>query len=697
VRDGPASRSSVGAWGLRFVLVAGAACLAAFAAAPRPCRAGAPAARAHFIDVGQADSTLLEFPSGAVLIDAGAQDADAERRLISFLDAFFERRADLRRTLAAVVLTHYHVDHVSAIKAVASRFRVARCYDDGNASGSGSRFAAWLRSQPPPVDSVISVRRDDVAAGGIDIAQETLGAAAPGAPAPSIRLLWGGLDAALAGWGAEDFRNENNHSVALRVDWGRASLLFPGDLEEPALAALVDQTAETRLLDADILHVSRHGSRVSTTKQFLDAVSPRMAVVSCGRWDSGATFSARSYGHPSAGTISMLETWLSDFRPTPIQVRVGLGPGKFVATSIRHALYATPWDGTIELEFDTDGRYEISTSAGKHVLEASTPSPRPRSEALPSSTAQDVGPVAPAGSAGAVGYCALAPAAIDAGETAEIDLLLGTNAAAVEQEAGKIAAGRSAARGEVRVLGPLSVDAYSKSFVLTGGASKKLVVGSERVTRLTWAASPKSAEDKPVQGAVSRVTLQIYATHDEADEQVGLVDLDIDRRTPPATRRVETFLGRNWQYLLSTVLIPIGLWTWRRRGRRPSESVVVRSWVTAGAGELGVLWAARRADRFEVLLDTTADLIPRRGERKKLATSSLLVDGAEVPSRAVAEVRGRVSCAGPDGSTETFSASHRLYRVTFDIRPDSWPSAVRVTGFARIELPAPGPSPKAPG
>src|SRR5687768_10175515 len=87
--------------------------LAASIAVPGGARPGAGAAqpaqpvmRAHHIAVGQGDATLLEFPCGAVLVDAGAQDAEHVTRLVDYLARFFAGRPDLQRTLASIIITH---------------------------------------------------------------------------------------------------------------------------------------------------------------------------------------------------------------------------------------------------------------------------------------------------------------------------------------------------------------------------------------------------------------------------------------------------------------------------------------------------------------------------------------------------------------------------------------------------------------
>lgn len=92
---------------------------------------------AHFIEVGQADSTLIEFPCGAVLIDAGAQTDEHVESLVSYLQAFFSRRTDLNNTLAAVYITHNHIDRRRGLRAVCENFNVARYFDNGQLVGWG--------------------------------------------------------------------------------------------------------------------------------------------------------------------------------------------------------------------------------------------------------------------------------------------------------------------------------------------------------------------------------------------------------------------------------------------------------------------------------------------------------------------------------------------------------------------------------
>ena len=72
----------------------------------------------HVIDVGQADSILLEFKSAAVLVDAGGESTGDDRdkeHLLSQLKAFFAGRPDLGNTLHAVIISHAHIDHTKLL------------------------------------------------------------------------------------------------------------------------------------------------------------------------------------------------------------------------------------------------------------------------------------------------------------------------------------------------------------------------------------------------------------------------------------------------------------------------------------------------------------------------------------------------------------------------------------------------------
>jgi len=102
---------------------------------------------AHFVNVGQAHATLLEFSCGAMLIDAGAEDDAHEQTLIDYLNTFFARRTDLNRTLEAVLITHNHIDHTRAVRRIVETFTVERYLDNGFTTASGVGGPNWLKKE----------------------------------------------------------------------------------------------------------------------------------------------------------------------------------------------------------------------------------------------------------------------------------------------------------------------------------------------------------------------------------------------------------------------------------------------------------------------------------------------------------------------------------------------------------------------
>ena len=93
----------------------------------------------------------------------------------------------------------------------------------------------------------------------------------------------------------DTYEDPNNSSIALIIDYGDSSFLFSGDCEEEAEEDILENGMN---LDVDVYQVGHHGSRTSSTEDFLDAMSPEYAVISCEE--------KNSYGHPHAQTLNNL-------------------------------------------------------------------------------------------------------------------------------------------------------------------------------------------------------------------------------------------------------------------------------------------------------------------------------------------------------------------------------------------------------
>ncbi len=326
--------------------------------------------RIHFIDIGQGLGVLLEFPCAAMLIDTGGEQDDAfdsDKALVSYLDGFFARRKDLNRTLALVALTHPHIDHTRGVAAVISHFAVQNAIDNGMTQGSGGAGQGEVQQfarDHAETTHYRAVHLEDIADphGLTDAIIDPI--RCPNID-PQIHALWGQV-AGDPGWpgmrfGKTPFQNANNHSVVLRVDFGKSSALFTGDLEEPAIRDLLKRSAGTDVLNVDVYQVGHHGSINGTLPELVAAMSPEIAVFSMGPASRQLTWSAWKFGHPRKEIVDMLEAGMTRRRPE-IDVPVGLAGEKFRPQRIQKALYGTAWDGSVVVEATADGRMKVVTA-----------------------------------------------------------------------------------------------------------------------------------------------------------------------------------------------------------------------------------------------------------------------------------------------------------------------------------------------
>ncbi len=325
--------------------------------------------RTHFIDVGQGLAVLHEFPCGAYLIDAGGEHDDkfdSNAALVAYLDAFFARRPDLHNTLDALLLTHPHVDHTRGVEAVLDRYQVRNLIDNGQDFGSGADgqkfLQAWPRSHADVHYRAIALADIVDPKGLSDAVIDPL--RCPSAD-PDFRVLWGRV-ATDPGWpgmrfGKTPFQNSNNHSVVVRVAYGKASGLFTGDLEEPAIKDLLARSAPSGALDIDIYQVGHHGSINGTLPALCQAMTPEVAVFAVGPSYWQIPWSAWKYGHPRREIVAMLEAVIVRKRK-PIDIMVGIKGEHFEPHHLEAALYGTGWDGTVVVESRVDGRQRIVTA-----------------------------------------------------------------------------------------------------------------------------------------------------------------------------------------------------------------------------------------------------------------------------------------------------------------------------------------------
>jgi len=229
------------------------------------------------LDVGQGDSIFAAFPDGhTMLIDAGGGFGAAriggvrtgldtgEQVVAPYLWSRGLKRLDV------VALTHAHQDHLGGLSAVLEDFRVRELWVGRDVANPAFRALIEL-ARAHGVRVVHRLRGDAFTWDGV-----------------GGRVLWPGAS-------AEAESPKNNDSLVLRLEHGRVALLLPGDIEGPVERELL---ANHDALQADLLKVAHHGSKTSTSAEWLAAVSPRAAAISVGE--------TNSFGHPNLNVLARL-------------------------------------------------------------------------------------------------------------------------------------------------------------------------------------------------------------------------------------------------------------------------------------------------------------------------------------------------------------------------------------------------------
>lgn len=219
----------------------------------------------HIIDVGQGDSIFIRTKGKSVLIDAGEKESG--QSVCDYLSAAGVEKLDL------VIGTHPHSDHIGGLATVLERFPTEQI------------LLPDIPENLVPTTATFERLLDAVEQNGVQTAL-----ASPG----QTYDLGDGVKLTILG-PVKDYDSLNNVSVVCRLDSGETSFLFTGDAEKEVETDLLSQGAN---LQADVLKAGHHGSNTSSGKEFLDAVQPKIAAISCG--------ADNKYGHPHKEVMERL-------------------------------------------------------------------------------------------------------------------------------------------------------------------------------------------------------------------------------------------------------------------------------------------------------------------------------------------------------------------------------------------------------
>ncbi|MFP4660838.1 MAG: ComEC/Rec2 family competence protein [Halanaerobiales bacterium] len=219
----------------------------------------------HFINVGQADSTLIELPERRyMLIDAGNNnDGD---KIIKYLRDLNIEEIDY------IIGTHPHEDHIGGLDQVIDNFDIGKIYLP-EVTHTTKTFEDLLIAIRNKGKKIIAARS------GVNILSED-----------NLEIFFLSPD-------QDNYQELNHHSAVIKMGYYDQSFLFTGDAEKINEEEMMKNYRES--LASNILKVAHHGSNSSTTEAFLDSVNPKYAVISVGR--------DNRYGHPVPAVLERLE------------------------------------------------------------------------------------------------------------------------------------------------------------------------------------------------------------------------------------------------------------------------------------------------------------------------------------------------------------------------------------------------------
>lgn len=254
--------------------------------------------KVHFIDVGQADSILIQQGNSSMLIDAGNNE-DSET-VKSYIASQGIKKLDY------VIGTHPHEDHIGGLDYVINSFEIGNIY-------------------MPKTTSTTKTFKDVINSIQVKKMQITT-------PQPGDSFKLGQADCKILAPNSDSYEDANNYSIVIKVTFGNNTFMFTGDAEALSEKEMINKGFDVK---ADVLKVGHHGSSSSTSDEFLKKVSPKYAVISVGK--------DNDYGHPHKETMAKLKnSGISLYRTDECGTIVCTADGNNINFSSKSGSYNSP-------------------------------------------------------------------------------------------------------------------------------------------------------------------------------------------------------------------------------------------------------------------------------------------------------------------------------------------------------------------
>jgi competence protein ComEC len=226
--------------------------------------------RVDFFDIGQGDAIFIEEPGGGQILIDGGPDSVILEKLGKKMN-YFDRYIDV------VIATHPDKDHISGLIDVLKYYEIGELWmtDFGKDTSFYKELMSIIESEN--ITARIIGRNDYFELGDTQILILN----------PADNMLSKNIDI-------------NDTSIVARVSYGDVSFLFTGDITQKTEKEIMEHLDNPAFLDSDILKAGHHGSKSSSSEEFLKIVSPEAAVIQAGK--------DNPYHHPHISVLNLLDS-----------------------------------------------------------------------------------------------------------------------------------------------------------------------------------------------------------------------------------------------------------------------------------------------------------------------------------------------------------------------------------------------------
>lgn len=224
--------------------------------------------KVDFFDVGQGDAIFIETPKHKQILVDGGPDLTILEKLGREMP-FWDRYIDL------IVLSHPEADHLTGLIEVAKRYKIGGILTT-DIIRETTEYEAWQKIIQEENIPIYIAHSNETINFDNDI---------------KLFVLY-----PFENLSRQIFKESNNTSIVSQLVYKNFEVLLTGDIEKKIEKELVN--SETNLA-SDILKIAHHGSKTSTTEEFVKAVNPIIAVIQAGK--------DNPYGHPTQAVLDILK------------------------------------------------------------------------------------------------------------------------------------------------------------------------------------------------------------------------------------------------------------------------------------------------------------------------------------------------------------------------------------------------------